>query len=199
MHDARQFRRVIPWLVVAAIGLPPAPASAAGGRSQWPRVTSLKRDTHLVVSVAGRPGSTGPAGCEEKVLEGWLVWADANGLVLRHVEGARTHSGVAYTRSGDVEIPRECVAQVTAVRERRPWWAIPLVVAAVAGGIVLCVGVLEAMGSTWPEGDDTTWGPLAVFAAPFVMGAWAYRKGDRPVRTEKVIYQAPRPAVEAGR
>jgi hypothetical protein len=199
MHDASLFGPVVPCLLILAIGLPPTPATAAGGLSQWSRVTSLKRDTHLIVAVAGRPGPTGPAGSEEKVLEGWLVWADASGLVLQHVEGDWTQSGTS-TRSGDVEITRERVAEVTAVKERRPWWAVPLVVAAVAGGIVLCIGALEVLtdGSTWPEGDDTNWGPLAVFAAPFVMGGWAYSKTDRPVRSEKVIYRAPRPAGQAG-
>ena len=200
MHHVRPFRRVVLWLLVVATGLPSSPAVAADGRSQWSRVTALKQDTHLIVSVAGWPGPTGPAVGGEEALEGWLVWADANGLVLRQVEGVWTQPGTTSIRSREVEVSRQRVVQVTVVNERRPWWAIPLVVAAVAGGIVLCIGALEALtdGSTWPDGDDTGCGPLAVFAVPFVMGGWAYRKTDRPVRSEKVIYRAPRPAGQAG-
>lgn len=199
MPNAPLFRGVVLWFLIVAIGLPPTPA-AAGGRSQWERVIALKANTHLMVAIVAPPATAAFPGANPRVLEGWLAWADASCLVLQHIEGDWTQSGTTSTRSGDVEIPRERVVEVTVVKERRPWWAIPLVVAAVAGGIVLCIGALEALadGSTWPEGDDTNCGPLAVFAAPFVMGGWADRKTDRPVRSEKVIYRAPRPAGQAG-
>jgi hypothetical protein len=200
MYDARLASRVVLWFLIAAIGLPPSPAAAAGGRGQWSQVTKLKPDTHVIVAVAGRSGSAEPAGSNVRALEGWLGSADASGLVLRLIEDPLTQPKGTYTRSGDVAIHRERVVQVVVVKEGRPWWAIPLVVAAVAGGIVLCIGALEALadGSTWPEGDDRSCGALALFAAPVVLGKWAYRKIDDVPRSEKVIYQAHRPAGEAG-
>jgi hypothetical protein len=197
MRDARLASRVVLWFLIAVIGLPPSPAAAAGGLGQWSRVAALKPRTHVIVSSLGRPGT---AGNGLTVLEGWLASADAGSIVLGCTQDARTRSGVTYIRSDDVEIPRESVVQVVVVKEGRPWWAIPLVVAAVAGGVVLCIGTLLALndGSTWPEDDDSEYGWFTIFALPGLMGAWAYRKTDDVRRSEKVIYVEPAPIGQAG-
>ena len=215
MHDAHLFRRVVTCLLIVAIGLPPCPA-AAGGRDQWDRVMTLKPDTHLMVAVVGPTVAAGFSGDNPTVLEGWLVSGDASGLVLRHVDSTRTQATVkyprggqpaisrevVYTRSGEVVISRKRVVQVVVVREGRPWYAIPLIVAAVAGGVAICVGTLWAMGesgsSDWPSGEDSAFGPFTIFALPFLMGGWAYRKTDDARRSEKVIYVAPDRAVTEG-
>jgi hypothetical protein len=203
MPDARLVRRVVLWFLIAAIGLPPSPAAAAGGRDQWSRVTALKPNTHLIVAVVGRPGTAGPSGNGLTVLEGWLASADAGRIVLGCAQDARTRSGATYTRSDDVEIPRERVVQVVVVKEGRPWWAIPLGVAAVAGSILLCVGILWALDASGsnelPSSDDSAYGPFTIFALPVLTGIWAYRKLDDVRRSEKVIYVAPAPIGQAGR
>jgi hypothetical protein len=204
MRDARLFRRVVLWLLVIAIGLPPSPAAAAGGRSQWSRVTALKPDTHVIVAVAGRSGSAEPAGSNVRALEGWLGSADASGLVLRLIEDTWTQPKGMYTRSGDVAIPRERVVQVVVVKSGRPWWAVPLIVAALAAGVAVCVGV--AVGIAHNPGslsgvESDTLGPfaiLAVLAVPVIMVIWAGQKADN-ARSEKVIYQASASVEQAGR
>jgi hypothetical protein len=209
MHDARLFRRVVPWLLVAAIGLPPSPAAAAAGRDPWERVTALKPETHLMVAVAGPPVADGVSGDDLSVLEGWLVSGDASGLVLRHTDSTWTKATVKhiqsgqpaisreamYTGSSEIVISRERVVQVAVVKEGSSWYAIPLVVAAFVGGVAICVGTIWAMGesgtSGLPSGDDSACGPFTFFVLPFIMGVWAYRKTDDIRRSEKVIYVAP--------
>jgi hypothetical protein len=215
MHDARLFRRAVACLLILAICLHPSPATA-GRRDQWNRVTALKPDTHLMVAVVGTPVAAGFSADDPKVLEGWLVSVDASGLVLRHVDStvlqvkAKYPRGdrpaisreAVYTRSDELVILRNQVVQVVVVREGRPWYSIPLVVAAVAGGVAICVGTMWAMDesgtSGWPSGEDSAFGPFTFFALPFLMGAWAYRKTDDARRSEKVIYVAPDRAVTQG-
>ena len=208
MHDAHLFRRVVTCLLIVAIGLPPFPA-AAGGRDRWERVTALKPDAHLMVAVVGSPAAAGIPGSDLRVLEGWLVSGDASGLILQHTDSTWTKAEVRYirggqpaisreamyTRSSEVEIPREQVVQVVVVKEGRPWYVLPVAVAAFAGGVLVCVGAFWALGesgsSDWPSGEDSACGPFTIFALPFLMGVWAYRKMDDLRRSEKVIYEAP--------
>ena len=208
MHDARLFRRAVACLLILAIGLPPSRATA-GGRDQWNRVTALKPNTHLIVAVIEPTVAAAFSAGDPRVLEGWLVSADASGLVLRHVDSTRIQvkakyprgdqpavsREAVYTRSDEVLISRKQVVQVVVVQEGRPWYALPVAVAAFAGGVLVCVGTIWAMGesgtSGWPSGEDSAWGPFTIFALPVLMGMWAYRKMDDPRRSEKVIYIAP--------
>jgi hypothetical protein len=189
MRNASLFHRVVLLSLVAAVGFPASPAIAAGGPGQWSRVTALRPDTPVIVtfvepSVPPRPGMDG-----EKVVECWFVRAGVDDLVL-------------YLDGRIVTIPRERVVKVAVVTERRPWYAIPLIVAAVAGGVVLCVGTLlalaEAGSGGWLSGDDSEDGWLTIFVLPVTMGVWAYRKTDNAKRSVKVIYRAPRPVAQAG-
>jgi hypothetical protein len=216
MYDAQVFRRVVTGFLIVAVGLPPSPAAAAARPDRWDRVTALKPDTHLLVAVVGPTVAAGFSGDDPTVLEGWLVSGDASGLVLRYVESVRTQASVKYprgvqqavsrevvhTQSGEVVISRQRVVQVVVVREGRPWYSVPLVVAAVAGGVAICVGTIWAMGASgtsgWPSGEDSALGPFTFFALPFLLGVWAYRKTDDIRRSEKVIYEAPPPAGDAG-
>jgi hypothetical protein len=59
--------RVVLWTLVAAIGLPPASATAAGPPRNWLRVTALKPDTRVVVTLDN-----------EETVEG-CVWASGGG------------------------------------------------------------------------------------------------------------------------
>jgi hypothetical protein len=202
MRNALLLRRIVLWFLVAAIALPPSPAAAASGPGNWSKVTALKPETHLIVTVIGRPGPPQSGSDPRRAVEGWCVSADASGLVLRPIEDTWTQPKGMYTPSADVAIPRARVVQVVVVKEGRPWYAIPLVVAAVAGGVVLCFGTLWALAGSgsgeWPTGDDSPYGWLTIFALPVVMGVWAYRKTDDIRRSEKVIYEAPQPAGRAG-
>jgi hypothetical protein len=196
MRHALMLRRVVVWALVAAIVLPAAPAAAGGAPSQWSRVIALKSDTRVVVTVVAEAGaqlgSDGP-----DVVEGWFWSAGVDGVVLRVAGNAVARLGAKMTWLNDVAIPRAQIAEVAVVKEGRPWYAIPLVVAAVAGGVVLCLGSLWALAdsgsSGWPSGDDSAYGFLTIFALPVIMGMWAYRKTDTVKRSVKVIYRAPQP------
>lgn len=182
MRTASLFHRVVLWFLVAAVGFPASPATAAGGPGRWSRVTALRPDTPVIVtfvepSVPPRPGMDG-----EKGVECWFVRAGVDDLVL-------------YLDGRIVTIPRERVVTVGVVKERRPWYAIPLTVAAVAGGVALSIGMLLALAEPASGGaqavDDSEYGWLTIFVLPVTMGVWAYRKTDNAKRSVKVIYRAP--------
>jgi hypothetical protein len=169
MRGALLFSRVVLWTLVAAVGVPPAPATAAGPPGDWLRVTALKPETRVVVTLD-----------DGETVDGWFVSAGPRGLVVHLV--------------GDVAIPRERVMQVAIVKDGRPWYTIPLIVAAVAGGVALTVGVVWGLTASPTYLDDgSDWGFLAVFAIPVLAGIWAYRRMEGGRMSLKVIYKAPRP------
>ena len=182
MRGALLVNRVVLWTLVAAIGLPPTPATAAGPSGKWSRVTALKPDTQVVVTLVGPPGPI------QESVEGYHVSADSGGLVVGVIR--------SDLRAVDVTIPRDRVAQVAIVTEGRQWYRIPLVVGAVIGGAIIAVGVLwltSKFGSGWPSDDDSEYGFLSVFALPVLAGIWAYRRTEGGEPSLKVIYKAPRP------
>jgi hypothetical protein len=170
MRAGSLFSRVVLWTLVAAIGVPPAPATAAGPPGNWLRVTALRPDTRIVVTLD-----------DEETVDGWFVSAGPRGLVVHLIRD-------------DVAIPRDRVVQVAIVKDGRPWYTIPVVAAAVAGGVAITAGVLWLIGthSWWYPDDDSDWGFLAVFAMPVLSGIWAYRRIEGKLSL-KVIYKAPRP------
>jgi hypothetical protein len=175
------FSRVIVWTLVAAISMPPAPASAAGPSERWARVTSLKPNTRITVTLH-----------DGDVVEGWLVLASPSNLTVGLI---RQH----------VTIARDRVREVAIVGDRRPWYAPFVVAAAVAGGLAVTAVALwgcdrDAAGSACsPGSDDSTWFYL-LLAMPVFAGVWAYRKMDeRSTPSLKVIYKAPPPADLPGR
>jgi len=202
MRDARLFHRVVLWLLVIAIGLAPSPAAAAGGRGQWSKVAALKPDTRVLVTFLKSPAPSEPGNGRQEAIDGYVVWAAADALALSGYRSRGADSRARGTTTG-VTIPRERIVEVAVVNAGRPWWAVPLIVAALAAGVAVCVGVAVGIANN-PDilsgVESDTLGPfaiLAVLAVPVIMVIEAGQKADNG-RSVKVIYQAPRPAGQTG-
>jgi hypothetical protein len=203
MRDVRLFYRVVLWFLIAAIGLPPSPAAAAGGQGRWSKVETLKPDTRVVVTFVKSASRSQPGGEPQEAVDGYVVWAAADALALSGYRSRGADARAGGTTTG-VTIPRERIVAVAVVNDGRPWWAIPLFVAALAAGIAVCVSVAVGVARN-PDilsgVESDTLGPfaiLAVLAVPVIMVIAAGDKIDNRRPSVKVIYRAPRPAGEAG-
>jgi len=203
MRDVRLFHRVVLWSLVAAIGLPPSPAAAAGGQGQWSKVVALKPDTRVVVRFVKSPDRSRPGSEPQEAVDGYVVWAGADALTLSgyRSKGADSRALGTTTR---VTVPRGQIVEVAVVKDGRPWWAIPLLVAALAVGVAVCVGVAVGIAQN-PDilsgVESDTLGPFAiltVLAVPVIMVIWAGGEIENRQPSVKVIYQAPRPVSQTG-
>jgi hypothetical protein len=134
MRDNRPASRVVLWFLIAAIGLPPSPAAAAGGRGQWSKVETLKPDTRVVVTFVKSASRSQPGSEPQEAVDGYVVWAAADALALSGYRSRGADARAGGTTTG-VTIPRERIVEVAVVNDGRPWWAIPLFVAALAAGM----------------------------------------------------------------
>jgi hypothetical protein len=203
MRDDRLFHRVVLWSLVAAIGLPSSPAAAGGGPGQWSKVEALNPDTRVVVTFVKSASSSRPGSEPQEAVDGYIVRAGADALTLSGYRSKGADAKAPGT-TPRVTIPRGQIVEVAVVKDGRPWWAIPLFVAALAAGIAVCVGVAVGVAQN-PDllsgVESDTLGPfaiLAVLAVPVIMVISAGDKIDNRRPSVKVIYRAPRPAGSAG-
>lgn len=111
------FHHVVSWALAAIIALGSLAAAPAVGSDKWSRVTGLKQDTEVYVTLT-----------DGTYAEGRFLTADTTGMTVRVTEG-------------DVAIPRDRVMQVAISHGGRSWYSIPLALVAGAGGLAAGYGI----------------------------------------------------------
>jgi len=156
-------RYVLPFVLAWAISL-----QSLFPADRWSRVTSLKRDTWVYVTLK-----------DGNIKDGWLVSADDSTLVIS--------SGAL----GTIELKRELVFSAAVDKKGRHWYAIPL--AFVVGASAGFAGYEIARHSICSDPEQNNCknakvGSLIGFLAGASGGA-AYRLSRGDASKKKIIYQ----------
>ncbi len=137
----------------------PSPVFAASDK--WSGVTSLERDTRVIVEAT-----------DADTVSGRLIAADRYGVTVRF-DGQ------------DQIVQRDAVTKITVVRPRS---AVPLVIAAVAAGLAVSAGIAYACcGRHRTDSDGSGAAIPLVIATPIAFGTWAQRATREETAT--VIYE----------
>jgi hypothetical protein len=158
VRTRRTILRLVAGAAALGFGALPAPVSAASNK--WSHVTALEPGSQVIV----------------RVVDGGA----ASGRVV-----ATTSDSVTVRAMGEDEvIPRDRVLQVVRIRKRG---SVPIVIAAVAGGLVISGAIAYACISQ--EGQSCGNVDAAVLLIPPALGTLAYKLTLE--EKSKVIYERP--------
>jgi len=157
-----RFRHIVSWALAAIFALESLAAVPAIGSDKWSRLTGLKEDTRVYVTLT-----------DGTYVEGRFFTADTTCITVGVPEG-------------DMAIPRDRVMQVAISHSGRRWYSIPLALVAGAGGLAAGYGITSRIrcatdSETCGRGRGIILGAFAGGAAGLV-----YRSTLGP--SKKVIY-----------